>query len=85
VEIMMPLRKFFMLGTLAGAAAGLFVAARRQKERAGAIRDMVGRRDWESASPLKPVGSGDKLPTPEKAAEKVTGVAPAEQISATQP
>jgi hypothetical protein len=74
MENAMPLSKFFVFSALAGTAAAFFVALRRQSARAGAIEDMVARRDWESASPLKPGAGGESMPSPEKVAEEVTGV-----------
>jgi hypothetical protein len=71
-ENVMTRTSIFMLSALAG-AMGLFVAARRQSKRAGAIKDMVERRDWESA-PIKPAARGEKIPSPEKVAEEVTGI-----------
>jgi hypothetical protein len=73
MENAMPLSKFFMFSALAGTAAALFVAARRQIERAEAIKDRVKVQDWESA-PVKPAARGAQIPPPEEIAEKVTGI-----------
>ena len=69
----MPFNKFFMLSALAGTAAAFFVAARRQSERAEALRERVEIQDWESA-PVKPAARGAQIPAPEAVAEEVTGI-----------
>lgn len=69
----MPLTRIFMLSALAGTVAAIFVSARRQSERAEAIRDQVEGQDWESV-PIKPAVRGAKIPPPEEVAEEVTGM-----------
>ena len=67
----MPLSKFFLFSALAGTAAAVLVAARRQSVRAEAIKDRVQIQDWESA-PVKPRGA--QIPPAEEVAEEVTGI-----------
>jgi hypothetical protein len=64
---------FLVLGAMAGTVAAFIVGARRQIDRANALKGRVEVQDWES-EPLKATVPNAQLPEPADVAKKVTGV-----------